>query len=350
MVIDFCPSPFSRAKKQESEEEIIKTFIFVLGKRSTVDAVVEWSIFFYFLRDSVSFSTTKGEQVSLLFPLLEGKRPILWYNRGLEVEWMKEKSEMLLEEFDPNRQAIINPQDLHQPIEGFPKVVISCFSRVTFARLLENYEHEVITRTSMANFEVIVYGITIGDQQIAVFNAPVGAASCVGIIEDLIQFGMEKLVLFGTCGVLDQDIEATSIIIPTAALRDEGTSYHYLPVSDEVEVNKESLPLFQAFLDSHKVSYQKGKVWTTDAPYRETIDKMKRRMEAGAICVDMECSAVAALAAFRDFELCHFFYAADHLSEEKWDIRTLSSHEDLDSKDRIADLAIQFALLWEKAN
>lgn len=257
---------------------------------------------------------------------------------------------MLLEEFDANRQAIINPQDLHQPIEGFPKVVISCFSRVTFARLLENYEHEVIARTSMANFEVVVYGITIGDQQIGAFNAPVGAASCVGIIEDLIQFGMEKLVLFGTCGVLDRDIEATSIIIPTAALRDEGTSYHYLPAGDEVEVNKKTLPLFQAFLDSHKVSYQSGKVWTTDAPYRETIDKMKRRKEAGAICVDMECSAVAALAAYRGFELCHFFYAADHLSEEKWDIRTLSSHEDLDSKDRIAELAIQFALFWGKAN
>ena len=161
---------------------------------------------------------------------------------------------------------------------------------------------------------------------------------------------MEKLVLFGTCGVLDRDIEATSIIIPTAALRDEGTSYHYLPASDEVEVNKETLPLFQSFLDSHKVSYQSGKVWTTDAPYRETIDKMKRRKEAGAICVDMECSAVAALAAFRGFELCHFFYAADHLSEEKWDIRTLSSHEDLDGKDRIAELAIQFALFWDKAN
>ena len=51
---------------------------------------------------------------------------------------------MLLTEFDDNRQAIINPQDLHEPIEGFPKVVISCFSRVTFARLLEIYEHEVI--------------------------------------------------------------------------------------------------------------------------------------------------------------------------------------------------------------
>ena len=57
---------------------------------------------------------------------------------------------MLLTEFDANRQAIINPQDLHEPIEGFPKVVISCFSRVTFARLLENYDHEVIARAAGA--------------------------------------------------------------------------------------------------------------------------------------------------------------------------------------------------------
>lgn len=107
---------------------------------------------------------------------------------------------MLLEEFDANRQAIINPQDLHQPIEGFPKVVISCFSRVTFARLLENYDHEVIARTSMANFEVVVYGITIGDQQIAAFNTPVGAASCVGIIEDLIHLGWKNWCFLGPVG------------------------------------------------------------------------------------------------------------------------------------------------------
>lgn len=86
MVIDFCPSPFSRAKKQESEEEIIKVFIFVLGKRSTIDAVPEGSLFIFFWRPAVLFPNTKGEQVSLLSPLLEGKRPILWYNRGLEVE------------------------------------------------------------------------------------------------------------------------------------------------------------------------------------------------------------------------------------------------------------------------
>ena len=89
---------------------------------------------------------------------------------------------MLLTEFDDNRQAIINPQDLHEPIEGFPKVVISCFSRVTFARLLENYDHEVIARTSMANFEVVVYGITIGDNRLVPLMHQLGLLHVWGLL------------------------------------------------------------------------------------------------------------------------------------------------------------------------
>ncbi len=57
-----------------------------------------------------------------------------------------------------------------------------------------------------------------------------------GLLEDIdCNLGLEKLVLFGTCGVLIEISKQTSIIIPQHALRDEGTSYHYLPASDEVE-------------------------------------------------------------------------------------------------------------------
>ncbi|MFQ7007721.1 MAG: hypothetical protein ACLRRK_03635 [Parasutterella sp.] len=122
----------------------------------------------------------------------------------------------------------------------------------------------------MANFEVLVYGITIETNRLVPLMHPLGLLLC-GIIEDLIQFGMEKS-FFWDLWVLDRDIEATSIIIPTAALRDEGTSYHYLPASDEVEVNKKTLPLpslsgqSQGFLSV-------GKVWTTD----ELIEKPSTR-------------------------------------------------------------------------
>lgn len=158
---------------------------------------------------------------------------------------------------------------------------------------------------------------------------------------------MKRLVLFGTCGVLDEEIKETSIILPNKALRDEGTSFHYAAASQDIQVNQSSLPLFSDFLDQRGISYRLGTVWTTDAIYRETVDKLKRRKEAGAICVDMECSAVAALFAFRGVELCQFFYAADHLSEGNWDARNLMNHADLDEKDKVALLALEFASSWK---
>ncbi|MBP2622775.1 nucleoside phosphorylase [Streptococcus oricebi] len=251
---------------------------------------------------------------------------------------------MLLTEFDPNKNAIINPQDLQSPLPGFPQKVVACFARETFARMLADFDHRRIATTSMANIEIPIYQIELEGQALALFNAPVGASACVAILEDLIVLGMKQLVLFGTCGVLDQDIKETSIIIPTSALRDEGTSYHYLPASDEVVVNQGLEDFLVSFLKDKGISYSVGKVWTTDGVYRETAQKMLARKEAGALCVDMECSAVAALALFREIEVCQFFYAADYLTVESWDIRNLSNHADLEAKDKVANLAVQIAL------
>ena len=196
----------------------------------------------------------------------------------------------------------------------------------------------------MANIEIPIYRIVVKGTPIALFNAPVGASACVAILEDLIAFGMKKLVLFGTCGVLDETIKETSIIVPQMAIRDEGTSYHYLPASDEIEVNVGLHDFLTSFLTDKGISHTVGKVWTTDGIYRETAEKLYKRKKAGAICVDMECSAVAALANFRKISICHFFYAADHLSEEAWEMRNLANHADLDEKDKVANLAIQIAL------
>ena len=71
---------------------------------------------------------------------------------------------------------------------------------------------------------------------------------------------------------------------------------------------------------------------------------MKRRKEQGCICVDMECSANAAVAAFRGKELLQFFYAADNLDAEKWDARSLRNTDKLDEKDRVAMLALEAAV------
>lgn len=251
---------------------------------------------------------------------------------------------MILKEFDASPKAIINPEDLvTEVIADFPEVVVSCFARATFARLLSRYPHRLLTTTSVANMDIPIYELDYHGQKVGLFNAYVGAAGCVAVLEDLVAFGMTKLVLFGTCGILEHDIKETSIIVPTHALRDEGTSFHYLEASDEVVVNEKTYDLFIDYLKSEKISYSTGKVWTTDGIYRETVRKMQARKAMGAIAVDMECSAVAAWAHFRKMTVCHFFYAADHLSQEAWSPRSLDNTADLDEKDKIAEIALGFS-------
>lgn len=251
---------------------------------------------------------------------------------------------MIINSFDNSRKAIINPEDINSPIKGFPKTVITCFARETFNRILEELPHREIARTSVANLEIPIYELEFKGQKIGFFNAYVGASACVAILEDIIVFGMENLIVFGTCGVLDSSIEETSIIIPRSAIRDEGTSFHYSEASSKIAVNTKFHEEFKSFLDRQAVSYTEGKVWTTDGIYRETVDKMLEHKRNGAICVDMECSAIAALSKFRNINHFQFFYSADNLDAEVWEARSLGNSEDLEKKDKIAYIAMEFAI------
>lgn len=250
---------------------------------------------------------------------------------------------MLLHEFDPNPRAVINPADIHRPVSGCPRVAVSCFERHTFGRMVERLGAEPFAMTSMANMDIPVYRAEYQGRELALYMSCVGAAGCVGMLEDLFALGVEKLVLFGSCGVLDSALANCGIIVPTAALRDEGTSYHYAPAGDEIEVNPRYRDKFAAVLDRHGCAWAEGKAWTTDAFYRETAEKVSRRRAAGCVCVDMECSAVAALAQFRGKEVFQFFHGADSLDGERWDRRGLGSEFDLTEKDKIAQLALELA-------
>ena len=251
---------------------------------------------------------------------------------------------MLLHEFDPNPAAVINPSDTHGTLWNCPKVAVSCFERSTFDRMLERLGGVEITRMKKANWDAPVYRTEYKDLEIALFEAYVGAAGCVGDLEELFFAGVEKLVLFGTCGVLDKSIRNCGVIIPTSALRDEGASFHYAPPSDEIEVNPKYREEFIEILNRHKCTYALGKTWTTDAFYRETPEKAARRKAQGCVCVDMECSAVAALAQFRGKEVFQFFHGSDCLDGGDWEVWGLSQNANITGKDRVALLALELAV------
>lgn len=251
---------------------------------------------------------------------------------------------MNLTEFDKTKTAILNPHSIVDKIEGFPKIGVTCFSKKLIDKVLEAFEHEQISEIKSANGGNPVYKLNYKGNDITFFMSSVGAPQCVVAYEELMAMGLEKLVMFGTCGVLDKDIEDMSIIIPTSAIRDEGTSYHYLEASKEVEVNDKYRELFIELLNEHNYSYAMGKTWTTDAPYRETVEKMNKRREQGAISVEMECASMASVAKFRNKDFFQFLYAADNLDCANWDPRSLGNSINLDKKEQIALLALELAI------
>lgn len=245
--------------------------------------------------------------------------------------------------FDSDKNAILNPWDFIKPVENMPKVAVACYSCATFDRMINSLDVKQLSKYSDANCDIPVYGTIYKGVDIALFMIRVGAANSVGALEDVFQMGCEKVIVFGTCGVLDKNIEDCSIIIPYSAIREEGVSYHYVPASDEIEVNKEHMDTFKQLLDELGVKYTVGKTWTTDGFYRETAGKVEAMKEKGCVCVEMECSADAAVAQFRGKELVQFFYAADNLDSEDWDARSLANEAKLEDKDRIATIALELA-------
>ena len=255
---------------------------------------------------------------------------------------------MLLTEFDFNKDAVINPNMVHTHIENFPETVISIFSHHLFNKIVSVLGGVQIAQTKDVDGIWPVYEVTYQGRRFAMYKARLGAPACVGSFEDIIPMGAKRLILLSTCGVLDKSITECSIIIPRKAIRDEGTSYHYAPASDYIDVNTKHIDLFTAVLQEHGYPYVIGTTWTTDAFYRETKDKVARRKEMGAICVEMECAAMQAMCNFRGVEDFQFLYAADNLDNTKWDPRSLSGLSRLDEKEKIALLAFELACKIEE--
>ena len=109
-------------------------------------------------------------------------------------------------------------------------------------------------------------------------------------------------------------------------MRDEGTSYHYLPPSREVAADPACVAVVETILQRHGQDYVAGKTWTTDAFFRETPARIRRRRDEGCIVVEMEAAAFFAVAQFRGVRFAQLLYAGDDLSGSEWDARNWTTH------------------------
>jgi uridine phosphorylase len=237
----------------------------------------------------------------------------------------REPTDAPILEFDPAATAVIEPTDHIEPMDVPPHAVLCFFQDVITTAVTEHTGREVHRVVSEIGPNP-VWEIDIEGRRLAVVHPGVGAPLAAAFLEELIALGCRSFVACGGAGVLVPELALGHVIVPTAAIRDEGTSYHYLPAGREVRPTAQAVNAILATLERHGVPFVTGTTWTTDGLYRETRDKVARRVGEGCLSVEMEAAALFAVAAFRGVSFGQLLYAGDDLSGDAWDQRGWDGH------------------------
>ena len=224
-------------------------------------------------------------------------------------------------EFPGPGRAVIEPRALMARKRPIPEHCVLCFFVEVLRELKEQGALRPIDRLIGEGEPNPIYELTVGEPKVAVVWPGLTAPYAAAVLEELIALGGRWFVACGGAGVLDRSIAAGHVVIPTAALRDEGTSYHYLRRGRYARPHPAALSALRAACRERQVPFVTGKTWTTDAVYRETPEQVQERRAEGCLTVEMEAAAFFAVARFRGVVLGQYLYGGDDVSGEDWDSR-----------------------------
>lgn len=224
--------------------------------------------------------------------------------------------------FDIENPSITNPDYMNSKID---KTVLDSAPKkifVTFSNKVYNY---ILTNIDNVPIFSLTYGVTLpvyllqfpNKSKVLFFHCPSGAPNAAGLLEELNALGIKTVVFFGSCGILESSKMRDKLLIPTFAVRDEGTSYHYMKANDTIEISTSDKLI--DLCESLNIDYIPVMTWTTDAFYRETVRSVAAKRKQGCTVVEMECSAIEAVARFLDINVFQMLYGADVLNKEGWD-------------------------------
>ena len=255
-------------------------------------------------------------------------------------------TEMLpLFEFDEDRTAILEPHHILVRREDFPAHAVICFFHDVLGDLRERGTAEVIGYLTSEAGPNPMLRVEIDGTPVVAIQPGIGAPMAAFVLEELIALGAHTVVACGGAGVLDREIGVGHLVIPTSAVRDEGTSFHYLPPSREIAQDAGMVAAIEATLDRNGIGYRRGKTWTTDAIYRETRRRVARRQAEGCVMVEMEASALFAVGAFRGVPVGQILYGGDDVSGlGDWDPRDWDKHT---IRERLFWLAAESCLAYQ---
>ena len=231
-------------------------------------------------------------------------------------------------EYDATREAFIEPSRVIRPRE-MPEHCVICFFREAVDKIVTECNARTLVENRWEDGPHPVYEIEFQGKRLAFYHPGIGAALTAAMLEEVIAFGCRKFIACGGAGVLAKDIAVGHLIVVSAAVRDEGVSYHYLPPEREVNANTAAVDALVRTLDGEGVPHRIGKTWTTDAPYRETPNQIAARQREGCLAVEMECAGMMAVAQFRNVVFGQVLYGGDDLSGMEWDNRGWQSKREI---------------------
>ena len=192
-----------------------------------------------------------------------------------------------------------------------PEALIIAYHRSLMRYVLEKHQ----TRRVKGFFGEMFLLKETGNRVAIIGNFGIGAPQAVIHLEEFIEWGVRRFVSVGTAGSLQRELRVGDLVLCVRAIRDEGSSHHYLPPSRYAHPSKALTDRLRYALRARRLKFATGTTWTIDTPYRETFAEARRYSEQGVLTVEMEAAALFAVGKYRGVEVAALLSISDSLAE-----------------------------------
>jgi nucleoside phosphorylase len=230
---------------------------------------------------------------------------------------------MIHEFFDPASDPLITPEHFYGEHPPVCDICLVVFSQQIHRHLLETFPCEKVGEMGACNGRIPIYKTEYQGVPFVFYLTMIGSCGAgTGIQESRCITGAKHYIMFGSAGCLDRAASG-KIVVPTAAYRDEGFSYHYVPADDYISIR--NAPFVAETFEKAGIPFVTGKTWTTDAIYRETAAKTRRLRDDGCLTVEMECAGAQAVCDYLGVDYYDYLFCGDLLDAPAYEIAGLDA-------------------------
>jgi len=197
---------------------------------------------------------------------------------------------------------------------------------------------------SWACFHTTMYSLEVDNFTCGIVPRTIGGPYAVLIAEQMAVSGAQVILGLTSAGRVNSKMPVPGLVVIACAVRDEGTSYHYLQASETVDASPKVGQFLKTELETLPIPVLTGTVWTTDAPYRETEEELAVHAAADVLAVEMQSASLFAFSKARHFPVGSVAYVTNQVGQtgESFDKGTCS--QEFEILKRVCRAGIRFVL------